>query len=246
MTHRSSNDLPGQATLLASWRALAALSPGARTFRSSLAAGAVFPAWGALNNAIALNPAGPDGYDNCVAATTPRYARAGVQAWALWVPSLCTDFESPDAVLRVGALKRDTTTLVMQCALSRRFPPHRNVIRTSVAIAGRAGDEPVPEGQFNTLSGERGIAGWVMVQNGHAVAGAWSLVHRGDCGIYAVATVPEWRCRGIARALVGHVLADAERRGARTATLQSTPMGQRLYQSLGFVPVGRYEEWVPD
>ena len=31
--------------------------------------------------------------------------------------------------------------------------------------------------------------------------------------------------------------------GARTATLQSTRMGQPLYESLGFQPAGRYEEW---
>ena len=37
---------------------------------------------------------------------------------------------------------------------------------------------------------------------------------------------------------------DAQRRGARTATLQSTRMGQTMYVSLGFAPVGRYEEWV--
>ena len=40
-----------------------------------------------------------------------------------------------------------------------------------------------------------------------------------------------------------HFLADAHRRGARTATLQSTRMGQRLYESLGLEPAGRYEEW---
>jgi hypothetical protein len=43
---------------------------------------------------------------------------------------------------------------------------------------------------------------------------------------------------------VEHVLADAYRCSARTATLQSTPMGQPLYESLGFQAVGRYEEWV--
>jgi hypothetical protein len=41
-----------------------------------------------------------------------------------------------------------------------------------------------------------------------------------------------------------HVLADAQHRGARTATLQSTRMGLPLYNSLGFAPAGRYEEWI--
>jgi len=84
-----------------------------------------------------------------------------------------------------------------------------------------------------------------MVRDGLAVAGAWSLIEDTDCGIYAVATVPEWRRRGVARALMQGVLGDAYRRGARTATLQSTPMGVPLYTSMGFTPVGRYEEWVP-
>ena len=54
-----------------------------------------------------------------------------------------------------------------------------------------------------------------------------------------------FRRRGLARGLMQGVLGDAYRRGARTATLQSTPMGVPLYRSLGFEPVGRYDEWVP-
>jgi len=82
-----------------------------------------------------------------------------------------------------------------------------------------------------------------MVHDGLAVAGAWSLLHEQDCGVYAVGTVPGWRRRGPARILVEHVLADARGHGARTATLQSTRIAQQLYQSLGFEPAGRYEEW---
>ena len=69
-----------------------------------------------------------------------------------------------------------------------------------------------------------------------AVAGAWSFLHGSDCGIYAVGTMPGWRRRGLSRALMVHVLGDAQRRAARTATLQSTRMGQPLYESLGFDP----------
>ena len=84
-----------------------------------------------------------------------------------------------------------------------------------------------------------------MVEGDVAVAGAYRYLHGSDCGVYAVGTVRAWRRRGIARSLVEHVLADATRRGARTATLQATPMAQHVYESLGFAPVGRYEEWVP-
>ena len=121
---------------------------------------------------------------------------------------------------------------------------HDGVIRASIAAATRAGDEPVPSTDLGEPEMEPGLAGWVMVHKEVAVAGAWSFLHEQDCGVYAVGTVPGWRRRGLARSLVEHVLADARGHGARTATLQSTRIAQQLYQSLGFEPAGRYEEWV--
>lgn len=43
-----------------------------------------------------------------------------------------------------------------------------------------------------------------------------------------------------------HLMAESLAGGARTVTLQSTRMGHGLYRPLGFVAVGRYEEWVPE
>jgi GNAT superfamily N-acetyltransferase len=235
--------LPGQETLLASWEALAATSPGARTFRTSDAAGAIFPEWGALNNTILLNDGDMASDEALVAGLATCYGRAGIGAWALWVPSRSTDFDAPDVVTGIGAMTRDTTTLVMQHRLRGRFRPHDGVVRTSVAAATLVTDEPVPEVRLARPSPSR-VVGWALVQEGHAVAGASSLLHGSDCGLYAVGTVARWRRRGLARALVGHILADAVDRGARTASLQSTVMGAPLYESLGFVAVGRYEEWV--
>jgi GNAT superfamily N-acetyltransferase len=102
-----------------------------------------------------------------------------------------------------------------------------------------------PSGNYPPPASDTGLQGRVIVRDGLAVAGAWSLVENGDCGIYAVETTPRWRRRGLARTLRQSVLGDAYRHGARTATLQSTPMGEPLYISLGFEPVGRYAEWVP-
>jgi GNAT superfamily N-acetyltransferase len=233
--------LPGQDTLLASWGALAQLSPGARVIRSRTTDRAVFPSWMPLNNAILLNA-----HDAAAVASqlTSVYADAGVDVWALWMPSSVTDLDAPDAVLEVGDLKRDTTTLVMQAALTPRLRYHNGVVRTSIATATRATDEPVPAADLGPPDRVPALSAWVMVHDDLAVAGAWSFLHRSDCGIYAVGTVPDWRRRGFARSLMEHVLADAQGRGARTATLQSTRMGQPLYESLGFEPVGRYEEWI--
>jgi GNAT superfamily N-acetyltransferase len=222
---------------------LARLSSGARLVHSAAATAAVFPAWLPLNNAILL-----ESDDGAAAAATSElmgvYAGAGVKAWALWVPSAVTNLDDPDAVQRVGGFRRDTTTLVMQASLPPGLRLHDGVVPASIADAARAGDEPFPITDLEEPDIAPGVAGWVMAHGGLAVAGAWSLLHEKDCGIYAVGTVPGWRRRGLARNLVEHLLADARRHGAQTATLQSTRMAQQLYQSLGFEPAGRYEEWV--
>ncbi len=235
--------LAGQETLLACWSALARMSPGATLIRSAATAAAVFPAWAPLNNAIMLS-ADDGAAAAAVSQLTSVYTDAGVGAWALWLPSRATDLDTPDEMRAVGALKRDTTTLVMQATTLRGLRLHEGVVRTSIAAATRATEEPVPAVDLGEPERTPGLAAWAMVQDDVAVAGAWSFRHGRDCGIYTVGTSPGWRRRGLARSLVAHALADAARQGARTATLQSTRVAQHLYESLGFEPAGRYEEWL--
>ncbi len=231
--------LPGQQTLLESWRALARITPGARLVHTASAAAAVFPACSALNNAILLAADA----DAALAELGKMYAAAGVDQWALWLPSAATDLDAADE-RKLPGLERDTTTLVMQLALHDELPRHAGVLQTSIATATRATDEPVPGDELDEPESVPGLAGWVLTHAGRAVSGAWSYQHGTDCGIYTVGTAPAWQRRGFARALVEHVLADAHNRGAQTATLQSTHAGQRLYESLGFESVGRSEEWL--
>jgi predicted acetyltransferase len=53
-------------------------------------------------------------------------------------------------------------------------------------------------------------------------------------GIYAVATLPSHRRRGLARSLTLESLADAVSAGCRESCLQSSPMGLPLYLGIGF------------
>jgi GNAT superfamily N-acetyltransferase len=236
--------LPGQDTLVDFWRTLARLSPGAGIVDAPTVVAAVFPSWAPLNNAIMLDTADSAvGY--AVSNLTSLYRDAGVDGWALWIPSPAAEFNASDDVGDVPGLIRDTTTLVMQAALPDTLRWHDRVVRTSIAAASLDGDEPTRADDLPDPDGLPGLDAWVMVHDEVAVAGAWSYLRGTDCGIYAVETYPHWRRRGLARALTEHALADARHRGARTATLQSTPMGQPLYESLGFRAVGRYQEWVP-
>ncbi len=243
---RATIGLPGQLTLLACWDALASASTDAQVTRVSDAVAAVFPASAFLNNAILDDAVDDAALPDVVSSLGRAYADVGVATWALWVPSRAASFHEPqDRLPAIGELERDITTLVMRATLSSRLRPHDEVIRASIAAVERiALGDPVPAAELGEPDSNPGLAGWAVLDRGVAVASVYTYLHGTDCGIYAVGTLPQWRRRGLARALVEHALVDARHHGARTASLQSTPMGQPLYESLGFRPAGRYEEWV--
>jgi GNAT superfamily N-acetyltransferase len=236
--------MPGQDTLIACWAALAQTSAGAEVIRASATTAAVFPSWAPLNNAILVGEdVGPAAA--VVEELGSLYAEADVDVWALWVPSRATDLDAPDEVREMAGLARDTTTLVMRAHLTPGLSRHHGVVRASLASIVRiTEDEPIPVTDLGEPDTAPDLTAWALVHDGVAVSCAWSFLHGRDCGIYAVGTLVPWRRRRFARSLVEHILADARCRGARTASLQSTRMGQPLYESLGFEPVGRYEEWV--
>jgi ribosomal protein S18 acetylase RimI-like enzyme len=60
-----------------------------------------------------------------------------------------------------------------------------------------------------------------------------------DASVQWVATDPAHRRQGLGTRVMRALLADARRRGARTASLQASPDGFPLYERLGFVTVGR-------
>ena len=66
-------------------------------------------------------------------------------------------------------------------------------------------------------------------------------------GLYFVSTVPAWRGRGIGSAISRAALAGARDLGFAVAVLGSSPMGQRVYERLGFREVCAVEvyEWSP-
>lgn len=68
----------------------------------------------------------------------------------------------------------------------------------------------------------------------------WAVLDQGELG--NVASAPEFRRRGVARALIDAVLARAAERGVREVFLEvriSNAGARRLYESYGFKEVGR-------
>jgi len=236
--------LPGQATVLACWAALAERSPGARMVAAPGATAAVFPAVSYLNNAVLTDL---DALGAALPALTARYAEAGIASWAVWVPARSPAFDGfTDRCAAVAGLTRDITTLVMRADIAPDLESDLRVVRASYAAVERLAltEQPLPATELGEPDDIDELAVWALVEDGLAVASAYTYQRGDDCGVYTVGTIPAYRRRGFGRALAAHALADARTRGARTATLQSTPMGESLYRSLGFRAAGRYEEWV--
>jgi GNAT superfamily N-acetyltransferase len=81
--------------------------------------------------------------------------------------------------------------------------------------------------------------------DGETVATGLAFEHEGDCGIFNVSTLEPARRRGIGTALTARLLQAARARGCATATLQSTPMAERVYAAVGFRDLGRILEFRP-
>ena len=64
-----------------------------------------------------------------------------------------------------------------------------------------------------------------------------------DAGVYAVATIPDARGRGLARRLQYLLLQRARDLGARTTTLQASAMGRPVYAALGYKSFGAMNMW---
>jgi GNAT superfamily N-acetyltransferase len=81
--------------------------------------------------------------------------------------------------------------------------------------------------------------------DGETVGTALAFDHAGDCGVFNVFTLAPARRRGLGTALTARLLHDAAARGCRTASLQATPMAERLYAAAGFRDLGRFLEYAP-
>ena len=77
-------------------------------------------------------------------------------------------------------------------------------------------------------------ASYLAYVHDQAVAASSLFQDAGVAGIYNVATLPKWRGKGIGAAMTYYPLLEARRQGYRSGILQSSDMGYKVYQRLGF------------
>ena len=225
------------ATLVASWEEYARGTAGASVQRLAGVSAAVFPRGperAVFNNAVLERAEG-------IEAMERAYAEAGVEQFAAWV-------HEGDAGVRAAIGRRGY--VVVEATRAMAMPLDGVVGPSGDAEVGRAGwaeylrVADLPDG---LLAGVDPDAFHVVTGrlDGEVVAAGISYDHDGDCGVYNVVTRAHARRRGIGTAVTAALVRDARERGCETASLQSTPVAERLYTAVGFRDLGRILEYAP-
>jgi ribosomal protein S18 acetylase RimI-like enzyme len=237
----------GAATLLASWEQYARGAAGAAVTRLPGASVATFPyppERGVYNNALTHRDLGPAERQATLDAVEAAYAAAGVDRYAVWV------HESDEGMRRElsdrGYAVAESTRamgVVLDGGAAPTFGVEVEPLDWAEYLAYLEG-VGVPAG----LLGGADPGAFHALGVRHAeqtVASAISVDHEGDCGIFNMSTLPGVRRRGFGAALTRRHVHDARARGCHTASLQATPMAERVYASVGFRDLGRILEFAP-
>jgi ribosomal protein S18 acetylase RimI-like enzyme len=234
----------GAATVVASWQAYAHGSPGAAVIRSPGVAAAVFRDGAErtfLNNALLDSNLDASQRAHAVAAMEAAYAGAGIPGFAAWVHE---NDQAMRADLEARGYAVAEATRAMGMALSDLHVPRPAIELAAPQWADYLRIVGVPP-DFARRADRSVFHVRIAALDGAAAAAAVAFDCGDDCGIYNVATLGHARRRGLGTALTALLLRDAAARGCRTASLQATPMAERVYSALGFRDLGRILEYAP-
>ncbi|MHC1480188.1 ribosomal protein S18-alanine N-acetyltransferase [Frateuria aurantia] len=106
---------------------------------------------------------------------------------------------------------------------------------------------PWTAGIFNDCL-RAGYQGWLLECEGQLAGYAMLAYGVDEAHLLNVCIGPDWQGRGLGRYLMRHILASTQRQGVSCVFLEvrpSNPHALSLYQSLGFLEVGRRPRYYP-
>ena len=229
-------------TAVSGWERFARSVRGAAVHRLRHADVAVFPDGPEsifYNNAVVAREIPPGERDLTLAALEHLYAAGSVADYAVWVHE--SDDGTRDALeLRGYHIATSTRAMGMERAEFRDVQAELQLVASDWHEHKRIlGVDP----ELLRLLDVSSLGVLVAVDGRESVATGLSFDHDGDCGIYNVTTIEAARRRGIGAAVTARLVRDAWGRGCESVTLQSTPIAERVYASVGFRDLGRIIEY---
>ena len=234
------------ASMLATWRALSRTNGAERFERPGVFA---ISTPGARERSV-FNSSGytkPEAFLDAYEELSDWYAGRRC-AWTVWAPE--GDVELTGALAAAGH-SLDAAPRAMGMELAAVEEPDLGDLDWTAEGATRdaclINDHAYgyPEGtwaKFNNEAAEE-LRSYLARLDGRPVATVATLAHGDDCEIWSVATEPQARGRGISTALMRQALWDARGEGLKTATLQGTKAGRRIYERVGFSDFGALQMW---
>jgi GNAT superfamily N-acetyltransferase len=246
MTVLTADDLyqRGALTLLAAWEEHARGATGASVRRLPGVAVAVFPhdpERAVYNNALLDRDLEAAHRAEALDALAETYTAAGIGDFAAWVYE--SDLAMRRDLQRRGYTYRESTRAMGMSLDDIRLPrPHLDLAPPGWEWAEYLRLVGVPPG---FLASADPAAYHILIArlDGDNVATAMAVDHQGDRGIFNVGTLDHARRRGLGTGLTALLVHDARERGCQTASLQSTPMAERVYANVGFRDLGRFLEY---
>jgi len=212
----------------------------------------------ALFNGVAEIDAAPDGIRRVHAQLGERIAAAGAPAF-WWVSGRAQRCNVGAALEGLGlevagevpAMAIDLARLpaevpvVAGLQIRRVSGPEQQRVWARIAAEGTGFPEVAVEQMATleaSLSGPEYLAQprYIAYLDGAPVASSALVLAAGVAGLYAVATLPAARGRGIGNAMTLAPMLDARRRGYGVGVLQASSMGYPIYKKLGFDDVYTY------
>ncbi len=179
------------------------------------------------------------------------YEGAGVRAWTVWVHE--SDNEAA-RLLQDAGHALDSSPAGMGCALNELIAPEgidgldytdRPAVEDLQLVLSQGYEFPLHMSRraAGEVPGGPDTIVAVAHADGRPACTAQVTVSAEDAGVFAVATIPQARGRGLARRLQYVLLQRARDLGARTTTLQASRMGRPVYASLGYESFGAMNMW---
>jgi len=242
------------ATLVAFNRAQARSSPDAEVLELDGVTAFVVPSaptQSILNCVVHDEPAALRAALPAVAA---RYEAAGVTHWMVWTRP--GEEEAPRLLRDAGhLLEYEPMAMALDLARLREpgdgppFAIDRDAHPVEVTTLNERANGELPGAFGSAFAGlrEPRFHRYAALLDGRPAACLVTWDHGDNCMVQWVATDPDCQRRRLAGRLLHAALLDARERGMRSSTLESSYEGQRLYEGLGYVPLGRLGMWLsPD